>query len=438
MQNRPFGIIFLILCFFTVTVQGQKKVNSPYSRFNIGGLNLAGPFRSIGMGGTGVAMRDDNSLYFDNPASYTSIDTVSFVFDFGADLSRVGLDDGTNKFNSVDLNFNHLLMGFPVTRKFGFAVGILPVSNGYYYMSEVIKSGDPGYNPITGEVTYIHKGAGSLSNLFFGTGFKMTKKLSLGVNMSLIFGKLERLNQFEFADYANTYNQNSLENLRINGIHLDYGLQYSTKVKKDYFFTAGLVYTAPGRFRSSFEKVATRFTAYSSAPIDTISYSYSSSKDSTKFPGSFKAGLLFGKINKYTIEVDYIYTGWSKALIHGDNTNLASTSSWRAGFEFIPDKYSNTSFFKRVQYRFGGHYSDNYLILNGVQLKEYGGSIGMGFRLRGSLSNPGAYFKSSVNLYFDYTRKEGEISKGMYNENIFSLGLSLNLYDNWFVKRKYD
>jgi opacity protein-like surface antigen len=432
MQNRPFGVIFIILCFFTVTLQGQKKVNSPYSRFNIGGLNVSGPFRSIGMGGTGVAMRDGNSLYFYNPASYTSIDTVSFIFDFGADLSRAGLDDGTSKFYSTDLNFNHLLMGFPVSRKFGFAVGILPVSNGYYYLSEVIKSGDPNYDPNTGEVTYIHKGSGSLSNLFVGTGFKLTKKLSLGVNMSVIFGELTRLNQFEFADYANTFNQNAKENLRINGVHFDYGLQYYTKIKKDYFFTAGLSYTAPGRFASSLEKVATRFTAYSSAPIDTLpgSYSYSHSRDSTKFPGSYKAGLSFGKTDKLTVELDYVFTNWSKALIHGDNSTLANTSSLMLGLEYIPDKYSNTSFLKRIEYRLGGHIADNYLILNGVQLKEYGASMGLGFRLKGT--------QSKVNIFFDYTRKEGDISKGMYNENIFSAGISLNLYDNWFLKRKYD
>jgi hypothetical protein len=329
-------------------------------------------------------------------------------------------------------------MGFPVSRRFGFAVGIIPLSNGYYYLSEVVRSGDPNYDPNIGDVTYIHKGSGSLANLFVGTGFKLTNKLSLGVNMSVIFGELTRLNQFEFSDYANSYNQNANENLRINGIHFDYGLQYSTRIKKDYFFTAGLSFTAPGRFGSSLEKLSERFTAYSSAPVDTLTYSYSHSRDSTKFPGSYKAGVSFGKKDKFTLELDYVFTNWEKALIHGDNSTLANTSSWMFGFEYIPEKYSNTSLFKRIGYRLGGHIADNYLILNGVQLKEYGGSVGLGFRLRGSLSNPGALFKSSINLYFDYTRKEGDISKGMYNENIFSAGISLNLYDNWFLKRKYD
>jgi hypothetical protein len=100
------------------------------------------------------------------------------------------------------------------------------------------------------------------------------------------------------------------------------------------------------------------------------------------------------------------------------------------GFELVPEKYSNTSILKRIEYRLGAHIADNYLIIDGVQLKEYGASLGLGFTLRGS--------PSKANIFFDYTRKEGDLSKGMYNENIFSVGISLNLYDLWFVKRKYD
>ncbi len=434
MQNRPFSFILLIFCFITVAVQGQKNINSPYSRFNLGSLSNPAPFRSLGMGGTGVAMRDDYSVNFANPASYTSIDTSSFVFDFGVDMSRSALDDGTSKFHSADLNFNHLMMGFPVSKKFGFAVGLVPYSNGYYYLSQVVRNGDPTYDPNIGEVTYVHKGSGSLSNLFVGTGFKMTRKLSLGINMNVIFGELTRLNQFEFADYASAYNQNASQNLRIHGIHLDYGIQYSTKIKKNYFLTAGLSYSAPGRVTSSLQDLATKFTVYTTSAIDTLSYTYSNSKDSTKLPASYKAGLSFGKIDKFTVEIDYIYTNWAKALIHNNNGNLASTSSWTFGLEYIPEKLSNTSFLKRVNYRLGAHMADNYLIFNGVQLKEYGASAGLGFYLKGTPGLPA----SQANLFFDFTKRNGDISKGMYNENIFSVGISLNLYDWWFVKRKYD
>lgn len=430
MQNKPIGLILIILCFSTVTLLGQKNVNSPYSRFNIGSLNPTGSFRSLSMGGTGIAMRDNNSIYFSNPASYSSIDTSSFVFDFGVDLGVYNLDDGTNKFSTSDLNFNHLLMAFPISKRIGIATGLIPLSNGYYYLSNVIKSGDPGYDPIAGEVTYVHNGSGSLTQYFLGTGIRIVRNLSVGINMNVIFGELTRLNQFEFADYASSYSQSGKENLRINGINFDYGLQYSTRFKKDYFITAGFSYTPKSNLSSSIMRLGTRSTSYNTLLIDTLNYYYSHSNDSTRFPASFKTGISFGKTDKFAAEIDYVYTKWSDAMIHGMDSSLANTSAWMFGIEFIPDKYSNTGFLNRIEYRVGGHISDNYLRLKGVQLKEYGISCGLAFRMRKTLSR--------ATIFFDYTRREGDLTKGLHIENIYSAGISLNLYDWWFLKKKYE
>ena len=76
MQNKLIIVIFISLFSFAYTANGQKHINSPYSRFNIGTLEPAGSFRSLGMGGVGTAMRDNSSIYFTNPASYSSLDTI--------------------------------------------------------------------------------------------------------------------------------------------------------------------------------------------------------------------------------------------------------------------------------------------------------------------------------------------------------------------------
>jgi len=431
MRVKLFALLFILLLVNVSVINGQKKVNSPYARFNIGTLTPTGSFRSLGMGGTGIAMRDNTSVSFYNPASYTSIDTASFIFDFGTDFSAVNLNDGTNKFRSGDFNFNHLIIGFPISGRFGFSTGIVPLSNGYYNISDVVAPGDPGYDANLGEVTYTHKGTGSLGSYYLGTGARITRNISLGVNMSFVFGGLDRINNFDFTDYANTYNQASTENLRLRGVRFDYGLQVNLPLKNKYFITAGVTYTPQSRFGSTREYLSTRYSYYNSADVDTLVYTYNHSKDSTKFPSVIRAGITIGKTDKFMFEVDYTYSAWGNAMIHGNNAYLANTSSFNAGIEYIPEKYSNTSFLKRAQYRLGGHMSDNYLVLNGVQVKEYGASLGVAFRLR--LTNP-----SIASFYFDFTRRNGDTSKGLFNENIFSAGVSLNLYDWWFLKRKYD
>ena len=135
MRNKLIIVIFISLFSFAFTATGQKLINSPYSRFNIGTLEPAGSFRSLGMGGIGTAMRDNSSIYFSNPASYSSLDTNSFVFDFGLDYSKNFLTEGATKYSSDDMNFDHLIMGFPLAKGWGVALGIVPLSNGYYKIS---------------------------------------------------------------------------------------------------------------------------------------------------------------------------------------------------------------------------------------------------------------------------------------------------------------
>ncbi len=432
MQNKLIAISFILIFPVCFTAKGQKLINSPYSRFNIGTLDASGSVRSLSMGGTGVAMRDNSAIYFVNPSSYSSIDTTSFLFDFGMDYSIIDLSNGTSKYRSDDMNFNHLMIGFPLAKGWGVAAGLVPVSNGYYSLSESIKNGDPGYDPLTGEMISVHKGSGGLSNFFLGTGINITKNFSVGANFNVLFGQMDRVNQFDFADFVNTFGQYYSEKLKINGVNFDYGGQYRAAFKKDYFFTAGFSMTPAKKYWSDLEKISVRYSSYSTSAYspDTLNYSNTSSKDSTKLPSTIRFGVAFGKKDKFVATIDYVASNWANAIIHGSTGYLANSKSWLFGAEYIPEKYSNTSYLSRIEYRLGGHISDNYLLLKGVQIKEYGASCGLGLRMRGTLSK--------TNIYFDFTRKNGDIAKGLHNENYYTVGLSLNLYDYWFRKRRYE
>lgn len=406
---------------------GQKLVNSPYARFNLGMMEPAGSFRSMGMGGVSVSLRDNSSVYFANPASYSSLDTNSFVFDFGLDYSMNKLSDGTSKYNSDDMNFDHLLVGFPLAKGLGFAAGIVPVSNGYYKMAEQVLKTDPEYDPVTGEYEVTHSGEGGLTSFFLGAGINLTKNLAAGVNMTILSGQITRKNQFAFADYFNFFHNSSIEKLQITGVNFDFGLQYATVISKDYFLNAGASFT-PGRsYGSNYENFSYLFSGYST--IDTISY-FSDNTHKASLPRTYRAGVSFGKKNKFVVGADFISTKWSEAKIYGTEGFLASTNALLLGVELIPDKYSNFSLLKRLEYRLGFHTEDNYLIINGDQVKQIGVSAGIGLPMRRSLSK--------TNLFIDYTKKSGSSSGSLHSENYLTVGISLNLYDFWFIKRKYD
>jgi len=439
MRNKLIIFTFISLFFFAFTATGQKQINSPYSRFNIGTLETLGSFRSLSMGGVGTAIRDNSSIYLTNPASYSSLDTSSFVFDFGLDYGRNFITDGVSKFSSDDINFHHLVMGFPLAKGWGLALGVLPVSSGYYKITETITSADPAYNLSIGPYTVIHQGDGGITKFFIGSGLKITKNLSIGANFAILSGDINRTNQFVFSqttDYYNTFHDNSKENLQLVGMNFDFGIQYSASLKNNYFLNIGASLSSNNNYSSKYNQLSLKYTAFGTE--DTISYT-SNNSAKTYIPGTLRVGVSFGKKNKFTTGVDYITTKWSASQIPGSVGYAADTRQLAFGAEYIPDKFSNYGYISRIEYRIGGHVGDNYLIINNEQVKEYGASIGIGLPLRRTTLNGNMFFDSSkANLFFDFTRRSGFSSSTIHNENYITMGISLNLYDFWFVKRKYD
>ena len=429
MRNKLILIIFIPLVSIASTVSGQKLIDSPYSRFNIGSLAPTGSFRSLGMGGTGTAIRNNSSIYFTNPASYSSLDTNSFVFDFGIDYGRNFISEGVDKFSSDDIDFHHIIMGFPLSKGWGVALGAVPMSSGYYDITQNVTSSDPTYDPNIGEYTINHAGNGGITKFFLGTGVQIGKNFSVGANFSILSGQLTRTNQFVFSnssDYYSVFHNSSQEKLELIGVNLDWGIQYAASLKNNYFLVIGASVSSGNNYSSKYNLLSLKYTAFTAT--DTLSY-VSDNSAKTFIPGTLRAGISFGKKNKFTSAIDFISTKWSASKIPGSTNYAADTKNLFIGAEFIPDRFANYSYLKKVEYRIGGHVGDNYLIINGEQLKEYGASIGLGLPMR-------TY--SKINLYLDFTKKTGSLSNSLHKENYITMGLSLNLYDFWFVKRKYE
>jgi hypothetical protein len=434
MQNKLIIIFSIFLLSIGISASGQKIINTPYSRFNIGSLEREGSFKSLGMGGASVAMRDNNSISFSNPASYSSLDTNSFVFDFGLDYGKNIMAGSSVKYKSDDLNFHHLVIGFPISKNFGVAVGIVPVSSGYYDITDEVTTKDPEYDPSIGAYLSDHKGDGGVTKFFIGTGLKVTKNISLGLNMSFLSGNLSRTNQFIFGDYQTSFHNESSEKYQIRGLNLDYGLQYIANFKNKYFLNFGASITTGKDFNTKLNQLSIRYTAYSI--VDTLTY-VADNNSKTFIPATIRLGIAFGRKNIFTASMDYLATNWSASKIPGSIGYAADTRNFIFGANYTPDKFSNNSFIQRIEYRAGAHIGDNYLVLNGQQIKEYGASIGLGIPIR-QVSNVANFSWGTLNLYLDFTRRNGSSTTSLRYENFTTAGLSLNLYDYWFLKKKYE
>lgn len=410
---------------------GQKMVNSPYSRFGPGVIEPQGSLKSLSMGGAGIAMRDPLTINFLNPASYSRLDTNSFVFDFGIEYRANMLSSEDKTHYSDDINFHHLAMAFPITKWLGFATGIIPYSNGYYNLVNTVSEEDDAYNPLIGEYENSHKGNGSYNNFFAGLGLNPLKNLSIGVNFTYLFGNIERDNILLFTDDNRQFNNISSEKIRLYGFNFDYGIQYETELKNDYYAALGISYSLKKAYSSEYKKIFTRYAPYSGPDyaVDTLSLEHNDDA-SIELPEELGFGLSFGKRDVFLISADYIITKWGKVSFPDHEKYLTNSSALKLGAQYIPDKNANYNYLNRVEYRLGGHISNSHLVLNGERLKEFGITFGTGLPLNRT--------RSRINLYFGYLNRRGSFENGLHSENSFTVGMSLNFYDYWFIKKKYN
>ena len=66
-----------------LAAHAQSGTNSPYSQYGLGVLSEQSSGFNRGMNGLGMGFREGNQVNFINPASYSSIDSLTSIFDMG-------------------------------------------------------------------------------------------------------------------------------------------------------------------------------------------------------------------------------------------------------------------------------------------------------------------------------------------------------------------
>ena len=227
----------------TMASYAQSGTNSPYSQYGLGVLSEnAGGF-SRGMNGLGLGFREHNQLNVLNPASYSSVDSLSFILDAGISGQITNYEEGGVRKNANNGSFEYIMAGFRLTRHLGISLGLLPFSNVGYSYSNNQTLGD-----ITDEdkvvYTNTYSGSGGFHQVYFGMGWEPFKGLSIGANISYLWGSYDRTVSNSYSDnYINTLSK--YYTASVNSYKLDVGLQYTAKLSKKDRLTLGLVYS-PG------------------------------------------------------------------------------------------------------------------------------------------------------------------------------------------------
>jgi len=397
------------------SLTAQNSTNSPYTRYGYGELanNSFGAGRS--MGGTGIGLRSSKQINPMNPASYSSIDSMTFLFDFGASAQMSWYKDETSSQSDLNGNVEYMAMQFPLFKTMAMSIGLLPYSHVGYKFGQT-KTADGGQ-------TYLEtfEGQGGLNQLYAGLSVSLWKKrLSLGANVKYLFGEVSH-NATSVPSSASSTYVSKTSDFRIKDAAMDFGLQYTHPLSKSDLLTVGLTYSP----KINLDNDTYQMISSSEIVTDTLKgLSYD-------LPLSYAIGASYEKNNKFIVAADASFQQWSKTSFAGRSGEFRNRMKIAAGGEWIPNFYSRP-YFNRLRYRAGLSYANSYVQTNGSGYKELSATIGVGFPISDARPN-GA--RSFVNVSFEYMKIQPAY-KSMVGEEYLRFTLSYTFNEYWFFKTK--
>ncbi|WP_155809454.1 hypothetical protein [Porphyromonas macacae] len=120
------GVITFLMVTSSVMLAQSNSTESPYTRYGLGRLGNRTLTATRSMGGIGNGVRNGTITNPKNPASYTAVDSLTFIFDFGASISTAWYKEEGASNNRILGNFEHATILFPVTDFMAMSAGILP------------------------------------------------------------------------------------------------------------------------------------------------------------------------------------------------------------------------------------------------------------------------------------------------------------------------
>lgn len=421
----------LLMSLFSMPSSAQSGTNSPYSQYGLGQLSEQTSGFNRGMSGLGIGFREGNQVNYINPASYSAMDSLTFIFDMGLSGQITNFSENGKKKNAKNADFEYAVAGFRAFRHVGVSFGIIPFTNvGYNYSIQESLNTDKNST-----YTNTYTGSGGLHQVFVGAGWEFLKGLSVGANVSYLWGEIDRSVVNSYSDaWTNTLSK--YYTAEVNSYKVDLGLQYALSFDKKNTLILGATWGL-GHKLSSTPKCMVISTNTSTAVADTASYSV---KNGLEIPMTMGVGAAWRHGKSLKVGADFSYQKWSGVKYPVYNV-VNDVPSYTLSGDYFKDRYKVTvggeyckdsegrSFFDRIRYRAGASYATSYYKVNGTDgPKEMSVSAGFGIPIINSYNN-----RSFLNISGQWVRSA---AKGLLTENTFRINIGITFNESWFAKWK--
>ena len=405
-----------------IEIAAQTSTNSPYTRYGFGQLSDQSFGNSQAMGGISYGLRNGLQVNASNPASYSAVDSLTFIFDAGMSLQNANFKEGNVKINAKNSSVDYIAMQFRLAKGLGFSAGFLPYSNVGYNMNKTNKvTTDEHGNTTAANQAYV--GDGGLQQVYVGLGYQIFKGLSIGTNFSYLYGDITHTASTTFSN-TNAYSSSRSHKIDVSDYKLDFGLQYTHKLKEKHVLNLGAIYSLGHELNSTGYEYVEKYSGNTviTQSVDTI-------KNAFALPHTFGLGATYVYDNKLTIGLDYTLQKWEDVKFFNKDGAFQNRSKISVGAEYLPNPIGR-SYFSNIRYRVGAYYSSPYAKIDGKDgNREYGVSFGFGLPLFMS--------KSILNISGQYVKVAPKL-KGMLEENYLRINIGLTFNEQWFMKWKVD
>lgn len=431
-------IIAACILAMPVCAMAQSGTNSPYSQYGLGLLSEQSTGFNRGMNGLSYGFHEHNQVNFQNPASYSALDSLTFILDAGVGLQLTNFEENGRKKNAKNADFEYAVAAFRAAKHVGVSFGIMPYTNvGYNYSNTANVNAFSSTQSVNATYTNTYDGDGGIHQVYVGAGWEPIKRFSIGFNAAFIWGDITR-------SVVNSYNDSYVNTLskyyktQVNSYKITLGAQYTHPIGKDNWMTLGLVYE-PGHKTNSDPECLVISSNSQTSVNDTARYSIN---NGISVPDLYGAGLLWNYKNQIKLGFDWQMQKWSKI---GMPEYVVSNN--KASFTLVDGEYKNRnkftfggeyckgemyrSIFSRIHYRAGVSYASSYYKINGMEgPKEMSASIGLGIPIINGYNN-----RSILNISAQWVRLD---AKNLIKENTFRITIGLTFNERWFAKFKVE
>lgn len=413
--------ITLILLSAILYSNGQDNIGSPYSIYGLGLLpENNGPYAA--MGGVAAAMRDNNNINFLNPASYTALDSNRFYFQLNLNGEYAWLSNHKEDARYKVAQNANLNMALRLRRNLYFSFGFTEKSDiGYdvFYSYQIVGSNDNTY------FNQNIQGEGGINDLYAGFGWKY-KNLSLGINFSYLFGKIEK-RQTLSTQLENSYYIRTSENNRIHDFLFNPGIQYDLKLsaKSRLILGTSMNFSQKISARKKFTSYKVNSNSGSSAMLEDEELS----KGYLKYPFRIMSGFNYNYKNKWNVAGDYTFQKMSAYEEFRKDQHLQDYHKTNVGVSWTPEEYGRF-WWQRNRYMLGTYFVRSAINVKGMDINTYALTLGTQIPFRTPRSG-----ELLLGVAFDLGIR-GTESKGLVEEKFVKLRINIAFKEFWFMKRK--